>query len=439
MAGDINASRDMDPAARAELNRFLPKLVTTFREGYTTADARADALAGLTVAIVALPLSMAIAIASGLSPERGLFAAIVGGFLVSLLGGSKYQIGGPAGAFIVLVYATVDKHGYEGLVLATCLAGLMMMLAGALRLGAYIRLIPPAVIAGFMAGVAIIIFASQIRELLGLEIAKEPAALLPKLEVLWNSLGSIRPAAVVLSLSCIAGILLLRRLRPAWPAFLIVVGCAAAFTSLVHPDVSTIGSRFGAIPNGLPAPALPVVSLDKVIAVMPEALAIALLGCIESLLSAVVADAMSGDRHRANGELVAQGVANIATMLFGGMTVTGTIARTATNIRAGGRSPVSGMLHAVYLLLFMLVAAPLAKHIPLAALGAMLAVVCWTMADHKAFVSTLTSGRMPAAMLLTTFLLTVFINLIAGLAAGLALAMLLALFNRFSGSSQLPR
>jgi sulfate permease, SulP family len=439
MAGEINATREMDPAARAELGRFLPKLVTTFRQGYTAADARADAMAGLTVAIVALPLSMAIAIASGLSPERGLFTAIVGGFLISLLGGSKYQIGGPAGAFIVLVYATVERHGYEGLVLATCLAGVMMMLAGVFRLGAYIRLIPTPVIAGFTSGIAIIIFASQIKELLGLEIAREPAALLPKLGVIWNNLQSLKPVTVALSLLSVAGILLLRKWRPAWPGLLIVVGVAATFTALVPLDVATIGTRFGAVPGGLPAPVLPQVSLDKVIAVLPEAIAIALLGCIESLLSAVVADAMSGDRHRANGELVAQGIANIAAMLFGGMTVTGTIARTATNIRAGGRSPVSGMLHAVYLLVFMLVAAPLATHVPLAALGAVLAVVAWTMSDHRAFVAILQSGAAPAAMLLATFLLTIFVNLIAGLAAGLGIAILLHFMGRSAKPDQLPR
>ncbi|MGL4635613.1 MAG: SulP family inorganic anion transporter [Beijerinckiaceae bacterium] len=439
MAGDMKASREMTAEARAELDRFLPKIVTTFRAGYSSADARADALAGLTVAIVALPLSMAIAIASGLSPERGLFAAIVGGFLISLLGGSKFQIGGPAGAFIVLIYATVEKHGYEGLVLATCLAGIIMMLAGALRLGAAIRLIPPPVIAGFMTGIAIIIFASQIKELLGLDIAKEPAALLPKLAALWGSIGSLKPVTLVMSVACVAGIVLLRKARPAWPVFLIVVAVAAVLTALLNLDVTTIGSRFGSIPHGLPAPSVPVVTWEKIIAVLPEAMAIALLGCIESLLSAVVADSMSGDHHRANGELMAQGVANIATMLFGGMTVTGTIARTATNIKAGGRSPVSGMLHAVYLLVFMLVAAPLANHIPLAALGAMLAVVCWGMADHKTFIATLKSDRASAAMLLVTFVLTIFINLIAGLAAGLALAMLLSLFNRSARQDQLPR
>ena len=267
------------------LELFTPKLVTVFREGYGLANLRADALAGLTVAIVAL--SVAIAIASGVGPDRGLYTAIVGGFIVSLLGGSRVQIGGPAGAFIVLVAATVQRHGYDGLVLATIIAGLIMAAIGFFRLGTYIKYIPYPVTAGFTAGIATIILASQIKDLFGLDVPNEPAALLPKLVALWNAAGRAHPAAIGVTLLSVAAILVLRRLRPHWPGFLIVVALAAAAAAAFGLDVATIGSRFGEIPNSLPAPALPLFSLQKVQDVLPDALAIALLGSIESLLSAV--------------------------------------------------------------------------------------------------------------------------------------------------------
>jgi SulP family sulfate permease len=393
------------------LELFTPKLVTVFREGYGLADLRADALAGLTVAIVALPLSMAIAIASGVGPERGLYTAIVGGFIVSLLGGSRVQIGGPAGAFIVLVAATVQRHGYDGLALATIIAGLIMAAVGFLRLGTYIKYIPYPVTAGFTAGIATIILASQIKDLFGLDVANEPAALLPKLAALWNAAGTVQPAAVAVTLLSVATILILRRARPHWPGFLIVVVLAAAAAAALGLDIATIGSRFGDIPNALPAPSLPSFTLQKVQDVLPDALAIALLGSIESLLSAVVADGLTGRRHRSNCELVAQGAANVASAVFGGICVTGTIARTATNIRAGARGPVSGMFHALYILLFMAVAAPLVSYVPLAALGAVLAVVAWNMAEKDEFVALLKSSRGDAFVLLATFLLTVFVDL----------------------------
>jgi SulP family sulfate permease len=393
------------------LELFTPKLVTVFREGYGLADLRADAVAGLTVAIVALPLSMAIAIASGVGPERGLYTAIVGGFIVSLLGGSRVQIGGPAGAFIVLVAATVQRHGYDGLVLATIIAGLIMAAIGFFRLGTYIKYIPYPVTAGFTAGIATIILASQIKELFGLDVPNEPAALLPKLAALWNAAGTAHPPAIALTLLSVAAILVLRRVRPHWPGFLIVVALAAVSTVALGLDVATIGSRFGGIPSSLPAPSLPSFSFQKVQDVLPDALAIALLGSIESLLSAVVADGLTGRRHRSNCELVAQGAANIASAVFGGICVTGTIARTATNIRAGARGPVSGIFHALYILLFMAVAAPLVSYVPLAALGAVLAVVAWNMAEKDEFIALLKSSRGDAFVLLATFLLTVFVDL----------------------------
>jgi SulP family sulfate permease len=407
---------------------FTPKLVTILSEGYGLQALRADIMAGLTVAIVALPLSMAIAIASGTTPERGLYTAIVGGFLVSALGGSRFQIGGPAGAFIVLVAAAVDRHGIDGLVLATAIAGLLLMAAGFLRLGTYIKFIPYPVTVGFTAGIAVIIFASQIRDLLGLTLAgKEPGEILPKLATLAQAGGTINPLAVALAVASIGLIVGARRWRPHWPGMLIAVALTALATWAFNLPVETIGTRFGGIPSTMPTPHLPTFSLAKIQAVLPDALAFALLGAIESLLSAVVADGMTGRRHRSNCELVAQGVANIGSALFGGICVTGTIARTATNVRAGARGPVAGMAHAVFLLLFILVAAPLASYIPLAALGGVLAVVAWNMAEKHEFLALLRSSRGDAAVLLATFGLTILRDLTEGIVVGCAIGTVVVL------------
>ena len=405
---------------------FTPKLVTILRERYGLAELRADIVAGLTVAIVALPLSMAIAIASGVGPERGLYTAIVGGFVVSLLGGSRFQIGGPAGAFIVLVAATVDRHGVDGLMLATLIAGCLLLAIGFLRLGTYVKYIPYPVTIGFTAGIAVIIFASQLRDLFGLSLAdKEPGPLLPKLAALAEAAGSVSLPAVAISVATIAVIVLIRRYRPQWPGLLIAVAIGTLAAWALGLPVETIGSRFGGIPNTLPAPTLPPISLAKVEAVLPDAIAFTLLGAIESLLSAVVADSMTGRRHRSNCELVAQGAANIASSAFGGICVTGTIARTATNVRAGARGPVSGMLHAVFLLLFMLVAAPLASFIPLAALAGVLVTVAWNMAEKHEFATLLRASPGDAVVLLATFLLTIFRDLTEGILVGFGLGTLL--------------
>ncbi|WP_341363690.1 SulP family inorganic anion transporter [Thalassospira sp. SN3W] len=405
---------------------FTPKLVTVLREGYGFAQLRADAIAGLTVAIVALPLSMAIAIASGVSPAKGLYTAIVGGILVSLLGGSRFQIGGPAGAFIVLVAGTVQTHGLDGLIIATILSGLMLLGIGALKLGTYIKFIPYPVTVGFTAGIAVIIFASQIKDLLGLTLpGKEPGPLLEKLPVIWAALPGIDPVTVALSGATILVIIGSKRLRPHWPGMLIAVAGAALATALFNLPVSTIGSVFGGIPGDFPMPILPEFTLAKVQAVLPNAIAFALLGAIESLLSAVVADGMTGRHHRSNCELVAQGVANMASGLFGGICVTGTIARTATNIRAGAHGPVSGVLHALFLLLFILVAAPLASFIPLASLAGVLAIVAWNMIEKHAIATLLRASRGDAAVLLVTFLLTIFRDLLEAIVVGFALGSVL--------------
>ena len=401
---------------------YSPKLITVLREGYGPADFRADVISGLTVAIVALPLSMAIAIASGVTPGRGLYTAVVGGFIVSLLGGSRFQIGGPAGAFIVLVAVTADRHGVDGVILATLMAGIFLIAAGLLRLGTYIKFIPYPVTVGFTAGIAVIILASQLKDLFGITLAgKEPGELIPKLMALAGASQTANPSAIAIAAISIAIIVLLRRFRPAWPGLLIAVAVAALATWALSLPVETIGTRFGGIPRDLPSPAWPAFSLEKAKAVLPDAISFALLGAIESLLSAVVADGMTGRRHRSNCELVAQGFANIGSALFGGICVTGTIARTATNVRSGARGPVSGMLHSVFLLVFMLTAAPLASFIPLAALAAVLVVVAWNMAEKQDFVTLIRSSRSDAVVLLATFLLTVFRDLTEGILVGFAL------------------
>jgi SulP family sulfate permease len=405
---------------------FTPKLVTVFREGYSFANFQSDLMAGLTVAIVALPLSMAIAIGSHATPAQGLYTSIVGGFVVSLLSGSRFQIGGPAGAFIVLVAATVQQHGMDGLILATVLSGIMLMAIGYLRLGTYIKFIPYPVTVGFTAGIAVTIFSSEIKPLLGLSFSgAEPGPLLEKIPFLWSKIATLSPAALSLSVVSIALLAALRIWRPRWPAMLIVVALGALAAFVLRLPVETIGSQFGGIPRDLPLPALPHLSLEKVQAVLPSAISFALLGAIESLLSAVVADSMTGRRHRSNCELVGQGVANIASGLFGGICVTGTVARTATNVGAGARSPVSGMAHALVLLLFILVAAPLASYIPLAVLAAVLAAVCWNMFERDAFATLLRASRGDAAVLLATFGITLFRGLTEAIVVGFALGSML--------------
>jgi SulP family sulfate permease len=417
---------ESSPGSATFLELFTPKLVTVLREGYNLQHLRSDAIAGLTVAIVALPLSMAIAIASGATPAQGLYTAIVGGFLVSALGGSRFQIGGPAGAFIVLVSAAVAAHGIDGVIIATIMSGVLLMAVGLLRLGTYIKFIPYPVTVGFTAGIAVIIFASQLKELLGLSLAgPEPSALAEKLPALWQSLDTVSPAALAVSLATVTIILGLKHWRPHWPGMLIAVVGAAAATALLDLPVATIGSRFGGIPASLPTPSLPEITLPRLIELLPVAVSFTLLGAIESLLSAVVADSMTGRRHRSNCELVAQGVANIGSGLFGGICVTGTIARTATNVRSGAHGPVSGMLHAVFLLAFMLVAAPLARYIPLACLAGVLAVVAWNMVEKQAVATLLRASSGDAAVLSTTFLLTIFRDLTEAIIVGFALGSVL--------------
>jgi SulP family sulfate permease len=417
------------PDGSATAHLYRPKLATILSEGYGLSSFRRDVIAALTVAIVALPLSMAIAVASGVTPDRGLYTAIIGGFLVSVLGGSRYQIGGPAGAFIVLVAATVAKFGVDGLLVTVLLSGLMLTLIGLSRLGSLIRYIPHAVTVGFTCGIAVTILASQFKDLGGLTLSGiEPGPLLPKVAALWQALPTVSPAALAVGAGSAALIFLLGLWRPNWPGMLFAVALASGAAALLPWPIETIGSHFGGIPRGLPAPHLPAITLSLVLDVLPAALSFTLLGGVESLLSAKVADGMTGRKHRSNMELVAQGIANVASACFGGISVTGTIARTATNIRAGARSPLSGIMHAGFLLLFMVAAAPLASFIPLAALAGVLVVVAWNMAEKKEFLILLRDWR-SAVVLIATFALTLVVNLTAGIIAGCLLAAMFAILG----------
>jgi SulP family sulfate permease len=373
---------------------------------------------------------MAIAVASGVSPERGLYTSIVGGFLVSALGGSRFQIGGPAGAFILLVAATGSEFGPDGLLLAILLSGMALTLLGALRLGSLIRHIPHAVTVGFTAGIAVTILASQLKDLGGLTLGgAEPGPLLPKLIALTGALPTLNPAALAAGLGSAALIFGMRALRPGWPGMLIAVVLASAAVAFWHLPVETIGSRFGGLPRSLPQPHFPVVTAHLLLQVLPAVFSFTLLGGVESLLSAKVADGMTGRKHRSNMELIAQGTANVVCSFFGGISVTGNIARTATNIRAGARSPLSGMMHSGFLLLFILVAAPLARFVPLAALAGVLVAVCWNMVEKKAFWNLL-GHRREAAVLIATFVVTFLKDLTFGIAAGCALAAIFTMLKR---------
>lgn len=420
------------PDGTATAHLYHPKLLTAFAEGYGWSKFRADLIAGLTVAVVALPLSMAIGVASGVPPERALYAAVVGGFLVSALGGSRVQVGGPAGAFIVLVAATSARYGIDGLLTVVMMSGFFLILLGLSGLGSLIRHIPHAVTVGFTCGIAVVIAASQLHDVAGLTLAgKEPGAFFPKLFALAQAVPSTNMAALALGGMSAALIFAVRAYRPLWPGMLIAVAAASMAAAVLHLPVETIGSHFGGLPRGMPTPHMPALSIARLWELLPTALSFTLLGGIESLLSAKVADGMTGRKHRSNMELVAQGIANVASALFGGIAVTGTIARTATNIRAGAKSPLAGILHAVFVLLFLLVAAPLAAYIPLAALAGLLLVVCWNMAEKDAFLALLADWR-PGVVLLVTFTLTVLVGLATGVAAGCAAAWVIHMLRRSS-------
>ncbi len=419
--------RDPRPSGRLPrpAGAFTPKLLTVLREGYGRQQLRADALAGLTVAIVALPLAMALGVASGASPDKGLVTAIVAGFLISLLGGSRVQIGGPTGAFVVVVFGVIAAHGHDGLVLATLMAGLILVAAGYLRLGRLIRFIPHPVVTGFTAGIAVIIASSQVKDLLGLSMGDVPADFIPKWIAYARAAGRIDLGTAAIGIGALSLIVLVRRTAPRLPVYLIVIAVVSALVTIFQLPVDTIGTRFPDMPQGLPAPAVPAFTLAKLQEVMPAAFTIAFLAGIEALLSCVVADGMTGFRHRSNQELVGQGVGNIASALFGGLPATGAIARTAANVKSGARSPVSGMLHAAFLLVFVLFAGELMAFVPMAVLAAILLMIAWGMSEVERFVALL---RMPIgerAVLVLTFALTVLVDLTVAIGVGVTLASLL--------------
>lgn len=403
---------------------LVPKLATTLR-GYTRQQLAADVVAGVIVGIIALPLSIAFGIASGVTPERGLVTAVVAGFLISALGGSRVQIGGPTGAFVVIVYGIVQQHGLDGLMAATMLAGVILVVLGLARLGGAIKFIPYPVTTGFTSGIAVIIFSSQVKDLLGLRMGTVPAEFVEKWRAYAEHAGTAAPAAAAVAAATVAVILLWPKVNRRIPGPFVALVAVTAAVQFLDVPVETIGDRFGEIRAALPAPALPSVSFSTLTKLAAPAFTIALLAAIESLLSAVVADGMIGGRHRSNMELVAQGVANIASPLFGGLPATGAIARTATNVRNGGRTPVAGIVHAVTVLLIALFFGRWAALIPMAALAGILAIVAYHMSEWRAFLSELKGPRSDAAVLLVTFLLTVVVDLTVAIGVGMVLASFL--------------
>jgi SulP family sulfate permease len=405
--------------------RFGPKLASVLKTGYSRRAFFSDVTAGVVVGVVAIPLAIAFGIASGVEPQRGLFTAIVAGLIISLLGGSRVSIGGPTGAFVVVVYGIVHQFGYPGLAVATLLAGVLLLLMGVARLGSLIQFVPHPVIVGFTSGIAIIIFTSQIKDFLGLQLnGPLPADFLEKWPILVHQRHTLNPYAVAIA----AGTVLLSALWPRrWrlPASLVALAASAWIAHALALPVETIGSRFGELPHTLPAPRLPAFTLEELPHLVQPAFTIALLGAVESLLCAVVADGMIGGRHRPNTELVAQGVANTASALFGGIPATGAIARTVTNIRNGGRSPVAGVVHSVTIVIVLLCAAPLADAIPMACLAGILTVVAYNMSEWHSFASLLRGPRSDVSVLLVTFFLTVLVDLTVAIEVGMVLAAFL--------------
>ncbi|MBN1279486.1 MAG: sulfate permease [Chlorobiaceae bacterium] len=403
---------------------FKPKFFSVLSE-ITPQQFSRDLNAGILVGIVALPLAIAFAIASGVSPEKGLITAVIGGFLVSFLGGSRVQIGGPTGAFIVILYGIVEQYGVNGLMIATMMAGVILMLMGFAQFGSLIKFIPYPVVVGFTSGIAVIIFSSQISDFLGLSIEKVPADFIEKWITYATHLTSINPESFLIGMLSLIIIIFWPKISRKIPGSIISLIAATLIVKFAGLDVATIESRFGEIPSTIPAPSIPVFDFATVKELIMPATTIALLGAIEALLSAVVSDGMIGSRHKSNMELVAQGAANIITPLFGGIPVTGAIARTATNVKNGGRTPVAGMVHAITLLAIMLLFGGWAKLIPMPTLAAILIVVAWNMSEHRVFRQLLKSPRGDVIVLLTTFGLTVVFDLTIAIEIGMLLAVLL--------------
>lgn len=401
---------------------FIPQSITCLQAGYSKETFLHDLFAGVSVGVIALPLAIAFAIASGVLPEQGLFTAVVAGFLISLLGGSRVQVGGPTGAFVVIVYAIVQKHGYDGLAMATLVAAVMLVLMGLARFGILLKFIPFPVTTGFTTGIAVVIAWSQVPYIFGLKLNDPPYKFLEQCQVFCAEAYSWNAWAATIAFSTATILTLLRRFYPKVPGAIVAIGLTTWLAYLFELPVETIQSKFGDIPRMLPQPAFPKLSWELFKTTFPDAIAIALLGAIESLLSATVADGMTGHRHRSNLELIAQGIANIGSVLFKGIPATGAIARTSANIKLGAQTPISGMIHALTLLALMFFLTPLAGVIPLAALGGILLVVAWQMAEIPHFIEILKGHKGDAAILLITFALTIFIDLVAAVQVGMILA-----------------
>jgi SulP family sulfate permease len=412
-----------------------PKILTTLAT-YDRQQFTSDLIAGVSVAMVALPLSLAIAIASGAGPEKGLVTAIVAGLLISLLGGSRVQIGGPTGAFIVVVFGVIAEHGYDGLVLATFMAGIIMLVAGYLRAGNLVAFVPEAVINGFTIGIGIIIATSQIKDLFGLSVAQVPAEFIPKIDALWAAHDTLTVHALGIGLATMVLIVVLRWLAPKFPGLIIAVGLTSAVVAVATLPVDTIFSRFGDLPHTLPMPSLPAISLEKVLELLPSAFVIAFLASVESLLSAMVADRMIGGHHRPNAEVLAQGFANIGSALYGGLPATGAIARTATNVRAGGKTPVSGIVHALTILLVMLLAAPLAGYLAMPALAGLLILTAWNMSEPHKWRGYMQSQTSDQILLILTLVLTVLTDLTIAISVGVSIGLALRLHRRNAGQEK---
>lgn len=419
-------------------NQFTPKLFSVLREGITREQFFKDLVAGLIVGVVALPLAIAFAIASGVSPDKGLITAVIAGAIISIFGGSRVQIGGPTGAFIVIVYAIVQEHGVAGLTIATFMAGFLIIAMGLARMGNLLKYIPHPLIVGFTSGIAVIIFSSQIKDFFGLPLESVPADFLAKWSTIFGALNQINWTAFIIAFSTVLIGLYFHKVTNKVPGSLVAILLSTFVVSVFDLPVATIGSVYGEIPRGLPAPTIPSISYETIKKLIEPAVAIALLGGIESLLSAVVADGMTGSRHRSNAELVAQGAANVMSALFGGIPATGAIARTATNVRNGGRTPLAGLFHCVVLLLIMISLGPYAGLIPMACLAGILVVVAYHMSEWQNFVSLLKGNKMDVAVLLVTFFLTVLVDLVVAIEIGMILSGF-AFMKRMSDSVSVER
>ncbi len=408
------------------LKNFAPKLYEVLKKGYTTEQFRRDCLSGMTVAVISIPLAMALAIASGVTPAQGLYTAIVAGFFIALLGGSRFQIGGPTGAFVVVIFDVMQNYGYTGLAATMLIAGITLIIAGFLRLGSYIRYIPYPVVTGFTAGIGLLLISTQIKDFLGLKIDNVPADFIHKWQVYLSNLGEYTAAAIFVSAISLAIILFIQYKKPKLPAYLICVVTATLLVALFGLNIDTIGNKFGGVPHFLPMPKIPDgLTLSLFLKVMPSGLTIAFLAGVESLLSATVVDGMSGDNHNSNAELIAEGTANIFSMFFAGVPATGAIARTAANFKAKAYSPVSGIMQSVFLLLFMLLLSPAAKYIPLSCLSVVLILIGYNMMNIGKIIKLLEGPRGDCYTLVVTLLLTVVVDLNTAISVGFVMSSII--------------